>query len=723
MNSSAPHDSAYDAVVSSLQPGWLVGGGRYTLVRQLQQGGRGVVWLAEDEQLKERVALKFLTPEIAQDPVALEDLKRETARARKLTHPNIVRIHDLFKTDSEAFISMEFIEGANLHDLRHDQPGGVFTWEQLQALARQLCDALDYAHAEGVIHRDLKPANLLLDRKGRLKLTDFGFAVAGDASGEAARRLARSGTLAYMSPQQMDGQPAAVTDDVYSLGATLYELLTGRPPFSEGDIPYQIRHRLPPPLEERLAETGLPNAIPPDAGALIMACLAKAPAQRPQSAKTVAEWLDAPAPKKTKPVAPAASAPEREPHDASPSVPAAPESSTVAPSAPPRSEPQPKPEPEPEPQPATSRGIGPVIGIVAVVLVIVAAVGAFLGRGWLQRTSDDVAEVSEEAVDEPAASGEAKASPSLAATSLAAPSRVGFPLAAHAKAVSGLALSRDGRKLASASVDDTVQVCHPASGAPVWKRGAEQKGVGCLALSPDDLRIATGGADGTVKLWSSEDGSPQRTFSSFTAAVSQVVFSPSGRYLATADGEGNVAVWDYETGSLIKGWRAHLGSVRALAFSAGGHWLASGGDEQRIRLWSVPDGHAGPVLSEHEGNIHGISFSRDGKWMASTSQDRSLRIWDTRTWKLARTVQYKSAANRMRPVAFAPNSRFIATGKAQALVTVFDVETASIGKARDLGGRAADAGELTAVTFLPDGSAIVGGDSKGMLRVWPFAPK
>jgi serine/threonine protein kinase len=287
------NDAPVDAALASLEPGFLVGNGRFTLVRLIGRGGMGVVWLARDESLREDVALKFLPPEIRFDAVALDDLRRETARARKLTHPNIIRIHDIYKDEREAFISMEYIDGPNLGDLRIEKPERVFTWEFLEPLVKQLCEALDYAHGEKVIHRDLKPANMMLDSRGRLKLSDFGIAaqVSDSVSRVSMIRHGQSGTITYMSPQQMDGKLPQVSDDIYALGATLYELLTSRPPFFTGDIAHQVRNLLPQPIEERLEELGIANPVPKPVAAMIMACLGKIPEQRPASARAVAEWI------------------------------------------------------------------------------------------------------------------------------------------------------------------------------------------------------------------------------------------------------------------------------------------------------------------------------------------------------------------------------------------------------------------------------------------------
>jgi serine/threonine protein kinase len=275
------------------QPEQVLARGRFVLVKRLGRGGMGEVWLARDERLREPVALKFLPPEIRGDPGALEDLCRETARSHRLTHSNIVRIHDLYEDpDGTAFIVMEYVDGPTLATLRAQQPGGVLPWDYLRPLVAQLCAALEYAHGERVIHRDLKPANLMVDSRGRLKLADFGIAaVASDSMSRVSMKHSTSGTLPYMSPQQLTGQRPQAADDIYALGATLYELLTGKPPFYSGDITHQVLNQAPEPMQDRLAALEIQNEIPPDAAALIMACLGKEPGQRPQSARMVAEWI------------------------------------------------------------------------------------------------------------------------------------------------------------------------------------------------------------------------------------------------------------------------------------------------------------------------------------------------------------------------------------------------------------------------------------------------
>jgi TPR repeat protein len=261
-------------------------------------GGMGVVWRARDVELDEPVALKFLPEVVARDDAAVDELKDETRHARRLTHPNIVRIHQFEREGAIAAVSMEFVDGTTLSHLRLQQPGKVFAVETLAPLVAQLCAALDYAHGHAkIVHRDLKPANILITRNAVVKVTDFG--IARSLSENSTRITGKgddsSGTPPYMSPQQVRGRKPKATDDLYALGATLYESLTSMPPFSRGD-PYSLRMQIleeePLSLAERRDELGVEGEPIPSAWEeTILACLAKDPENRPQSAGDVARRL------------------------------------------------------------------------------------------------------------------------------------------------------------------------------------------------------------------------------------------------------------------------------------------------------------------------------------------------------------------------------------------------------------------------------------------------
>src|SRR5437667_10538627 len=204
-------------------------------------------------------------------------------------------------------ISMEYIDGETLSNLRGEKEQKVFEPSDLAPLTAQLCEALDYAHNYArVIHRDLKPANLMVNRRGELKVSDFGIARSlSDSVSRLTMEQGRSGTLLYMSPQQLDGEPGTHLDDIYSLGATLYDLLTGKPPFYSGNIDRQINERSAPSMTERRKDLNIePALVPPVWEETIAACLAKDPARRPQSAAQVAQRLSSP---QTRPVPSASS--------------------------------------------------------------------------------------------------------------------------------------------------------------------------------------------------------------------------------------------------------------------------------------------------------------------------------------------------------------------------------------------------------------------------------
>ena len=268
--------------------------GRYTLIKVIGRGGMGIVWLARDDELERNIALKFLPDLMIQDRAAFDQLKHEAKRSLDLTHPHIVRINDFVRDERSGGISMEYIDGETLSNLRAEKHLRAFEPHEIATWISQLCDALDYAHSRAnVIHCDLKPANLMVNQRGDLKITDFGIARSlSDPATRLSVEQVRSGTLVYMSPQQLNGEPCTQLDDIYSLGASIYELLTSKPPFYSGNIDRQICERIAPSMTERRKELDIePALVPPIWEDTIAACLAKDRSQRPQSAAEVAQQL------------------------------------------------------------------------------------------------------------------------------------------------------------------------------------------------------------------------------------------------------------------------------------------------------------------------------------------------------------------------------------------------------------------------------------------------
>jgi serine/threonine protein kinase len=289
-------DLEFDQTIRSLFPGQQVFN-RFNLIRQLGRGGMGVVWLAEDIQLDLQVALKFLPEVVAQDAEAIRDLKRETRKALTLTHAGIVRIYDFLTDGTNSAISMEYVEGKTLTTLKLEQPNAHFEVHEIENWVQQICEVLSYAHEKAKIaHRDLKPANIMLTENGEIKVTDFGISASiSDTTTRVSMHASSSGTPVYMSPQQMMGEKAAPTDDIYSLGATIYELLTGKPPFYTGNILMQVQNKIPCNMQQRREELEVKASenIPQNWENIVAACLEKEVSERPGNIQEIQKHLSA----------------------------------------------------------------------------------------------------------------------------------------------------------------------------------------------------------------------------------------------------------------------------------------------------------------------------------------------------------------------------------------------------------------------------------------------
>jgi len=260
---------------------------RYILQKVLGRGGMGVVWLARDEHLETLVAIKLLPETLCHDQASLEALKRETKLGLHLAHPNIVRIYDFQRDDNAAAISMEYVDGPTFSEVRLTKPHQVFDPPELLGYVEALCDALNYAHTRRkIVHRDLKPRNLMLNSEGELKIADFGISRSiSESMIMVTGKLGSTGSPPYISPQQWDGDPPTALDDVYSAGATLYELLSSKPPLLGVVDWQQVHSKIPPPIWKRRLELGITGvpAVPAAWEEIIAACLAKNPQDRPQT--------------------------------------------------------------------------------------------------------------------------------------------------------------------------------------------------------------------------------------------------------------------------------------------------------------------------------------------------------------------------------------------------------------------------------------------------------
>jgi beta-lactam-binding protein with PASTA domain/tRNA A-37 threonylcarbamoyl transferase component Bud32 len=254
-------------------------GGRYLVESELGRGGMATVFKGTDTVLGRPVAVKVLSPQYSGDANFVMRFRREAQSAARLNHPNLVSVYDTGTDDGTHFIVMEYVEAKTLAD--YLAGGGRIMPERSIEIAEAVCDALSVAHAHGIIHRDIKPANIMITPKGDVKVTDFGIARVISGADTLAQTAAVLGTASYLSPEQAQSQPVDQRSDIYSLGVALYEMVTGRPPFS-GDSPVMVASKHV--LEQPTPPSKVNADVSPELEAVIMKAMAKNPDNRYQDA-------------------------------------------------------------------------------------------------------------------------------------------------------------------------------------------------------------------------------------------------------------------------------------------------------------------------------------------------------------------------------------------------------------------------------------------------------
>ena len=268
---------------------------RFTLQECLGHGTSAEVWRALDSDLDEDVALKVFRDEWQGNSEFLPQLRREVKKTRNLNHENILNVYDLHVSGGGlAFLTMEYVKGGSLEDIR--QSKGIIDWAELMPLMEQLGSAVDYAHSKKIVHRDIKPANILINQDRVIKLSDFGVArtiVTSTFSGGTTTKSENqqlAGTMLFMSPQVLMGEPPSSSDDIYAMGVTLYLLLTGFVPFYDKDLnalTKQICSQPARPLDHVIAEQEIVNEVPEAVCESVMSCLSKDPGKRPSNAQFI----------------------------------------------------------------------------------------------------------------------------------------------------------------------------------------------------------------------------------------------------------------------------------------------------------------------------------------------------------------------------------------------------------------------------------------------------
>ncbi len=707
--------------------GDLILGGKYRVERCLGRGGFAEVYLVTHVALNAPRAIKVLhrkAPGVGSTQMHLyrERFTLEAQLGARINHPHVVRVYDFVEEEGEAlYLIMEYMPGGSLYDrleaVREGKRSSLSV-EEVVRLGIDVAKGLAALHERQIVHRDLKPSNILFDAEGRAKVADLGLAqIPGGPSmrSQLSEPVPHPGTPAYMSPEQMDTYgyltPAS---DVYTLGAVLFEALTGKVyrGVRPGTRPRELRKDVPRWLDD-----------------LIARMLAEDPQERPWDGVEVARALEKRHKGKHEPAA------------------------TGAPVA-------------------VSRTLWWGVGALVALLLLVGLLWAVLGRGPNGRERPTPTPV---AAIVPSVHTPTRASASLIVSPVQTPTNTWTPVptntaaspppphtptptitwtptptwtsmptptptltpktvgretslslsvlpilaenAAHVTQliylgigwISEIAYSPDGRLLA-VGTSVGVYLYDVATLAEV-RFLKTRAAVASVSFSPHGDLLASGLADGTVRLWSVADERLLRTFKGHTGWVWSVAFSPDGDLLATGSADKTVCLWRVADGTLLRTLNEHEGPVWSVDFSPDSTLLASGAGDDAVRLWRVQDGRLLDTFKEHTSDVRSVAFSPDGDLLATGSADGTVRLWQVADGALLRTLDEHEGP--VWSVAFSPDGVLLATGSWDKTVRLWHVYYGV--PLRTLRGHA---GYVLSVAFSPDGTLLASGSGDGTVRLW-----